>query len=55
MHFFIGLLFGVVLYGLASNGWDLTLIIPVFLIHQCTKMAKQSAALEHALKKRNLG
>ena len=53
--FFIGFLVGIILYGIAANGWGFLMLIPLFLIYLLLKKPKQYAALQKELKKRNLG
>lgn len=53
--FFIGFLFGVVIYSIAVNGLGFLILIPLFLIYLLLKKPKQQAALKAELKKRGLG
>lgn len=52
--FFIGFLIGIIIYGVAANGWGLITLIPLFLIYIFLKKPKKYEALKKELEKRNL-
>mgnify|MGYP001073359168 CR=1 FL=1 len=52
--FFIGFLFGIVIYSVASNTWGFLTLIPLFIIYIFLKKPKQYEALKKELKQRNL-
>lgn len=52
--FFIGFLVGILIFGVAANGWGFTMLIPLFLIYLLLKKPKQFKAMKAELKKRNL-
>lgn len=52
--FFIGFLIGIIIYGVAANGWGLFALIPLFLIYLFLKKPRRYEALKKELEKRNL-
>jgi hypothetical protein len=52
--FFIGLLVGIVIYGVVANAWGFFILIPLFLIYLFLKKPRQYQAIQDELKKRNL-
>jgi hypothetical protein len=52
--FFIGFLIGIIIYGVAANGWGLFMLIPLFLIYLFLKKPKRYEALKKELAKRDL-
>lgn len=52
--FFIGLLIGIVAFGVAVSAWGFTVLIPLFLIYLFLKKAKRYEALKKELQSRNL-
>ena len=52
--FFIGLLIGIIIFGVATNGWWWFAIVPLFLIYQFLKKPKLHEALRQELEKRNI-
>jgi len=52
--FFIGFLFGIIIFGAVVNSWGFTIIIPLYLIYIFLKKPKKYEALKNELKKRNL-
>lgn len=52
--FFIGLLIGIVAFGVAVSAWGFTVLIPLFLIYLFLKKAKRYEALKKELQSRKL-
>ena len=52
--FLIGLLIGIIVYGVIINSMWFLAIIPLFLIYVLIKKSKKHKALEKLLKERNL-
>ncbi len=52
--FLIGLLIGVIVYGITINSMGFLAIIPLLLINILIKKSKSRKALEELLKERNL-
>ena len=50
----IGVLLGIIIYGVVANAWGFTILIPLFLIYQFLKKPKSHKALQKELKTRNL-
>ena len=50
----IGVLLGIIIYGVVANAWGFTILIPLFLIYQFLKKPKQYKALQKELETRNL-
>lgn len=52
--FFIGVLIGIIIYGIAANGWGFLILIPLFLIYLFLQKPKRYQALKKELKERGL-
>lgn len=52
--FFIGLLIGIVAFGVAVSAWGFVVLIPLFLIYLFLKKAKRYEALKKEMESRNL-
>lgn len=52
--FFIGFLVGIIIYGVAVNGWGFITLIPLFLIYLLLKKPKRYKALKKELEERKL-
>ncbi len=52
--FFIGFLFGIVVYSVIINSWGFITILPLYLIYMLLKKPKKYEALRHEIVKRNL-
>ena len=52
--FFIGFLFGIVIYSVAQNTWGFLTLIPLFLIYIFVKESKKDKELKKMLKDRGL-
>ena len=52
--FLIGLLIGIIVYGVVINNMGFLAIIPLFMIYVLIKKSKKHKALEKLLKERNL-
>ncbi len=52
--FFIGLLIGIVAFGVAANAWGFSLIVPLFLIYLFLKKSKRYEALKKEIESRKL-
>lgn len=52
--FVIGLMIGVVVYGVAANTFGLLTLIPLFFIYKIVKGSKNNAALKEVLKERGI-
>jgi hypothetical protein len=52
--FFIGFLFGIIIFSIAVSSWGFVTLIPLFLIYLFLGKAKRYEALKRELKARNL-
>lgn len=52
--FLIGLMIGVIIYGVAKNGFGFFILLPLFLIFRVFHKPEHNKALKAILKERNL-
>jgi hypothetical protein len=52
--FFIGFLFGIIVYSVLKDTWGLLTLIPLFIIYGLLKKPKKYEALKKELKERSL-
>ena len=52
--FFIGLAFGIIIFGVATKGWWWFAIVPLFFIYQFPKKLKQNEGFGQELEKRGI-
>lgn len=50
----IGVMIGIVIYGIAKNSWSFFALIPLFFAIKIFNNSKKKKALEELLKERNL-
>lgn len=52
--FFIGAMFGIIVYGVVKNGLGFFMLIPLFLIYRMTRKSTGNKVLEELKKERDL-
>lgn len=52
--FFIGAMFGIIVYGVVKNGLGFFMLIPLFVIYRMTRKSTESKVLEKLQKERDL-